>query len=200
MKIGLVVAIDPATGRVRVQFQAQDALVSAWLPVLQQKTARDQAYWLPDLDEQVVCLMDAHEEFGVVIGAIYSARDVPPVASGDKRHVRFADGTTLEYDRAAHRLTANVKGTLEAVVDVSARVVSPLVTLVAVTKIECETPLLNVSGNITAGGMITAAGNIQSTGGEVSDQKASMSAGRTIYNGHTHSAPGGATGPPQQQQ
>jgi phage baseplate assembly protein V len=93
-----------------VLFEDQDGMTSDWLPVMQKKTLQDKAYWMPDTGEHVVCLMDDNAEFGVIIGAIYSDADTPPVSSKDKYHVRFNDGTTLEYDRAAHLLKADVKG------------------------------------------------------------------------------------------
>lgn len=113
MKIGIVTATDVATCKVRVQFQDQDAVVSDWLPVMQKKTLKDKVYWMPDINEHVVCLLDDNEEFGVVLGAIYSDADTPPVTSQDKFHIKFEDGTTVEYDRSSHKLSADVKGDIE---------------------------------------------------------------------------------------
>ena len=113
MKIGIVDAIDPAACKVRVHFQDQDGVVSDWLPVMQKKTLNDKQYWMPDIGEHVVCLMDDNEEFGVVIGAIYSDADAPPISSPDKYLVKFEDGTTIEYDRTTHKLTADVQGDVD---------------------------------------------------------------------------------------
>ncbi len=114
MKIGLVIATDAKQCRVRVKFPDRDGIVSYWLPVMQKKTLKDKVYWMPDIQEHVVCLMDEHDEFGVVIGAIYSDADIPPVNSQDKYHVVFDDGTAIEYDRSEHKLTATVQGDIEA--------------------------------------------------------------------------------------
>lgn len=115
---GIVVAIDEVTCKVRVEFPDRDdgdgqTLVSDWLPVGQKKTLGDQEYWLPDLDTQVVCLMDEHLEAGVVICAIYSDTDAPPVGNKDLYYRRFKDGTIIQYDRAAHKLLADVQGDIE---------------------------------------------------------------------------------------
>lgn len=107
---GIVVAIDPKTAKVRVQFPDRDGLVSDWLPVGQRKTLGDFDYWLPDMDTQVVCLMDEHCEAGVVICAVYSDADQPPVNNPDLFYRKFKDGTVLQYDRATHQLLADVKG------------------------------------------------------------------------------------------
>ncbi|HXN85804.1 MAG TPA: phage baseplate assembly protein V, partial [Candidatus Binataceae bacterium] len=85
-------------------FAEFDQMLSYWLPVVVPKTQNDKAYWLPDVGEQVVCLMDDRDEAGVVLGAIYSKVDSTPVQSADKYHLGFKDGTSMEYDRAAHVL------------------------------------------------------------------------------------------------
>jgi phage baseplate assembly protein gpV len=102
LRVGLVVDRDASRAAVRVRFAERDQMVSWWLPVVVAKTQDDKAYWIPDLGEQVVCLMDEHDEAGVVLGAIYSAADAVPVESTEKLHVAFKDGTKAEYDRSAH--------------------------------------------------------------------------------------------------
>jgi len=90
-----------------VVFNEFDQMLSYWLPVVVPKAQNDKAYWLPDIGEQVVCLMDERDEAGVVLGAIYSQVDATPVQSADKCHLGFKDGTAIEYDRAAHVLAFN---------------------------------------------------------------------------------------------
>ncbi len=104
VRLGIVKEQDLSLARLRVIFNEFDQLLSYWLPVVVPKTQNDKAYWLPDIGEQVVCLMDARDEAGVVLGAIYSQVDATPVRSGDKFHLGFKDGTAIEYDRAAHVL------------------------------------------------------------------------------------------------
>jgi phage baseplate assembly protein V len=83
-------------------------MVSYWLPVVTPKTHADKIYWMPDVSEQVVCLMDELDEAGAVLGAIYSTPDPPPVASPDKFYLGFKDGSSIEYDRASHSLTISL--------------------------------------------------------------------------------------------
>jgi len=80
-------------------------MTSWWLAVVVPKVQADKAYWLPDLGEQVVCMMDENDEDGAVLGAIYSEVDTTPVQSGDKAHWSFKDGSSLEYDRNTHILS-----------------------------------------------------------------------------------------------
>ena len=103
-RIGIVQAQDPAHAKVRVVFPDYDAMISWWLPVVFAKTQDDKVYWIPDIGEQVVCLMDLRDEAGAVLGAIYSSADVPPVNSPDKYHLAFKDGASFDYDRVAHLL------------------------------------------------------------------------------------------------
>lgn len=158
MKIGIVTAADPVTCKVRVQFQDQDGMVTDWLPVMQKKTLKDKGYWMPDLNEHVVCLMDENEEFGVVIGAIYSDADAPPVGSQDKYHVKFQDGTTVEYDRASHKLKADVKGDVELLA--SGTLTASITGNTIVT-----TPTLTLNGTLSVNGSISASGSIIDGGG-----------------------------------
>ena len=95
-RVGLVEAQDANKCRVRVSFTDRDHLTSWWLPVVVPKSQTDKAYWLPDVGEQVVCMMDERDEDGAVLGAIYSDVDVTPVQSADKVHWSFKDGTSLE--------------------------------------------------------------------------------------------------------
>src|SRR5450631_6158 len=88
-RLGIAKDQDTSLGRVRVTFNEFDRMLSYWLPIVVSKTQNDKAYWLPDVGEQVVCLMDERDEAGVVLGAIYSQSDATPVQSADKFHLGF---------------------------------------------------------------------------------------------------------------
>lgn len=121
LRLGEVTATYPERGTVRVRLADARAggsgdapLVSAELAVLHHRTGRDKSWWMPDVGEHVACLfLPFGREDGLVLGAIYSAADPVPVADQDKARLQFADGTVLEYDRAAHKLTGNVAGEIE---------------------------------------------------------------------------------------
>lgn len=181
MKIGIVIETDPAACKCRVCFPAFDALVSWWLPVLHHKTGKDKSYWMPDADEHVCCLMDDNAEFGVILGAIYSDADQPPVASQDKYHVRFEDGTWIEYDRATHLLKADVQG--DVVVNAAGSITGIAkgpVTVQSAAQVLVQAPIIVLAGdvmitknldvalNIHAGGNIIASGDVLAGDGAVS--------------------------------
>ncbi len=178
--IGIVVARDPDKHRARVQFPDHDNMVSAWLPVGVQTSAGDYDYWLPDLQTQVACLMDENYEFGVVLCAIYSDADLPPVTGKDLYYRRFKDGTIIQYDRASHKLTANVQGTVD---------------LVATGDITSTSPLWTHNGNLKVNGHVVASGNVADANGAKT-----MAGMRDVFNTHTHrdNSHGATTNPPDQ--
>lgn len=110
LRVGVVTSTNPATGTARVQFPDADGLVSYDFPVLQRKTGKDKDYHMPDAGEHVACLCLGNGlEQGCIVGALYSKGDATPVSSQDKRHTKFSDGTFVEYDRASHTLSGEVK-------------------------------------------------------------------------------------------
>lgn len=109
-RVGLVKTLDAASGRVRVTFPDRDQMDSWWLPVVFAKTQNDKAYWMPDVGEQVVCLMDEYDEDGAVLGSIYSSVDTPPAADPDKLMWNSRDGASFSYDRVAHALQIALPG------------------------------------------------------------------------------------------
>jgi phage baseplate assembly protein V len=119
-RIGIVTEQDLTNARVRVRFPDRDHLISYWLQIITPKTLADKTFWMPDVGEQVVCVMDEFDEAGAVLGAVYSTVDQPPVQSADKFHLTFKDGTVIEYDRAAHALTISLCAGASATVNAPA--------------------------------------------------------------------------------
>lgn len=177
-RVGLVQAQDVQNARVRVTFPDRHQMISWWLPILVPKSQNDKANWLPDIGEQVVCLMDAHDEDGAVLGAIYSQADTtPPSMTADKWHVTMKDGAIFEYDRSSHTLAVNVpsNGTINITVN-------------------------GGSANITANGGNV---NLSAPNGDVTfktdEHTGSVNEIIDTYNTHTHSDPTeGNTGVPNQ--
>ena len=140
-----------------------------------------------------------------MLGSMYGAQ-MPPVSSGDKFHRTFSDGTTLEYDRAAHKLRASVRGDVEASVTGNVEVTlqgngkvtaGGALELTSAAKIGLNTPALSMGGSGGGGteaatqGNIRHRGNITVTGGDVTVNGISFLA-------HVHDCPhGGTTGAPK---
>jgi phage baseplate assembly protein gpV len=113
LKFGVVTRVDAANCRARVRYQDNEGIESWWLAVIQRKTTGDRDYHLPQPGEHVACMVDAHNDEGVILGAIYSAADPAPVSSQDKRHTQFEDKTEVEYDRKTHEMRASIRGGVE---------------------------------------------------------------------------------------
>ena len=103
-------AIDPQKMLVRCEIPDMDKVLSPWLLIIVPNSLKNKDYYLPDLEEQIVILLDENSESGVCLGAVYSTKDIPPINNLDKRHVKFDDGTTVEYDRKTHKLQIKVQG------------------------------------------------------------------------------------------
>lgn len=199
-RVGFVVGRQPERMRVKVQFKdtTTASLVSDWLPVLTSRACQDRQYDLPDEGDQVLCLFLAFGlEQGFVLGAMYGGAN-PPVASGDKWHRVFKDGTILEYDRAAHKLFADVKGDVEAIV--SGKVVLTVEGGVAVTsasRIDLNAPVINQGGGNTSGTEAAVEGNTRQRG-TIRVEDGDVVVNGISFLGHVHPCPhGGNTGVPQ---
>lgn len=201
IRLGTVTARDAA--HLRVQVRCADTvtapLVTDWLPVLVPRACGDCQYDLPDVGDAVLCLFLPHgREAGFVLGSFYSG-GVPPVADGDRWHRQFRDGTTLEYDRKAHKLTADVKGdvAITATGSVTGRITGALkadaegaVSVSSAAQIDLTAPAMNLGGS---GGGTQAAmqGTFRLQDGDIIVEGIS-------FLGHVHSCPhGGTTGAPQ---
>ncbi len=111
-------------------------------------------------------------------------------------------------------MTILVEGQADITVTGPTTVTTPTATVHAETLVELDTPLVHATGNFavdggiscagtfgTSGGKIQTPGDIESTGGDVSDSTRSMAEDRGIYNGHSHPGDsGGTTGAPNQAQ
>ena len=109
IRVGRVTSTDDTAGTARVQFQDRNGLVSFNLRVVVRNSLQNKDYWMPDINEQVLCLfMPIGIENGWIIGSFYSDVTTAPASTKDKRRTTFEDGTTVEYDRDSHTLTVDI--------------------------------------------------------------------------------------------
>ena len=107
---GIVAAVDEAGHNLKVRLPALENMETDWLPMLTAAAGGNQFYSLPDEGEQVVCLLDAQGESGVVLGATYNAADKPPVADKNKWVRKFSNGTVIEHDRRSGNVRVQTAG------------------------------------------------------------------------------------------
>lgn len=156
LKFGTVSASRPGFARVRLP--DTDNMRTMWLPIAYPKTLEDQCYWTYDPGEHVAVLLDAQGEDGVILGAIFSDADTPPVTDKDKFGIRFKDGAELEYDRATH--TLSVKGVQKVIVEAGTSIL-----LKAGTKVTVDAPNTEFTGNVVVKGKLTYQGGLDGSGG-----------------------------------
>ncbi|HYG50496.1 MAG TPA: hypothetical protein VD905_06315 [Flavobacteriales bacterium] len=112
LRFGNITQIDAAKGLARVHFDDLE-IVSGWLPILSPRTNSDKQSDPMEEGEHVACVMDKHDEHGVILGAIFSTADTPPAEAGADKFVRkFKDGTIFKYDRGAAHEYEITNGTL----------------------------------------------------------------------------------------
>ena len=104
LRFGIVSQIDPINVQARVSFE-DDESTSFWLPIIQTKTLKDKFYAMPDIGEQVACLMDENSEDGVILGAIYSTEDVSTTQSEKQLSINLEDGSYINADKENQTLT-----------------------------------------------------------------------------------------------
>lgn len=104
LRFGIVSQINPVLVQARVNF-GDDESTSFWLPVLQTKTLKDKFYSIPDIGEQVACLMDENSEDGVILGAIYSTEDVSISQSEKELSINLENGSSINANKDTNTLT-----------------------------------------------------------------------------------------------
>jgi len=111
-------------------------------------------------------------------------------------YIKISAGGNIIHTTSADRIndiggskTETVGGSWNIGVTGPATITAPTVTIVASEKVAMTTPLLAVTGAITAGLNITATGNVADAGGTKT-----MAAMRTIFNTHTHQEHGDGGG------
>ena len=105
IRIGRVSSIDVNTNTARVAFSGSMV---------------DKDYWIPDIDEQVLCLMLPNKSGqglneGFIIGSFFSKEDEPQERSADVRAIKFGDGTVIKHDRKSGSLTVNATGDISII-------------------------------------------------------------------------------------
>lgn len=118
IRIGNVSAVNPAAGTARVAFNATDRQVSYELPVLTRGSMNNKDYWMPDINEQVLCMFLPNTSGhgvcdGFILGTFYSTVDAPEEASVDVHALKLSDGSIIKHDRKTGNLTIEVTGNID---------------------------------------------------------------------------------------
>lgn len=214
IRVGTIMAIDLAKARVRVK---SGDIESAWLPWSTGRASAAKRRWdPPEVGEQVVMLSPSGDmRQAVVLTGVYKASAAAPSDSGDKDATVYGDGTTIEYDRASHTLTADLQGTkvLASREKIELTIGSTKLTLTASgATLDAQQLTVNAeqstfNGDVTVTGLLTYGGGLAGSGGSGASVEGpvAITGGTVTHNGknigsdHSHSGVstgGGTTGAP----
>lgn len=200
LRYGVIAQLDEANARASVDL---GEVVTDMLPWFADRAGADTSWWAPEPGEQVMVFSPSGElAMGVILPGIYSTAHPANGNVKTLKRVTYADGTVVQYDRAAHQLTIDTSASNGAVV-VNAGTGNVTVNCAAATvkatgSVTLDTPsthctgalvvdgTTNLKGTTTCGADVIASGTI--TGGKVK-----TSAGIDV-DAHHHTAQG-ATSP-----
>lgn len=104
IRIGTIADADYAGQRVRVDVGGN---VTDWRPWATYRAGDAQTWWPPGIGEQVILLSPEGDlNQAIAFPAIYSNKAKPPSTNPAHHTTQYADGAVIQYDSAAHTLTA----------------------------------------------------------------------------------------------
>jgi len=92
-----------------------DNLESGELRILQRGGVKNQDYWMPDVDDEVVCIFpDNDDNFcdGFVAGCLFNEKSPPNAGSQDIQRKDFAGGSYFEFNRSTGDWNINCTGNI----------------------------------------------------------------------------------------
>ena len=115
IKVGTVSSVDAVNCTVKVEFDDKDGAVSGDLMPFNRGSKAVKDYWLPDVGEQVSCLLlpnDKNLSTGWILGSYFSEKAPPNAADANIRRIDFGDGSFIEYDRGSGTMNINCIGNI----------------------------------------------------------------------------------------
>lgn len=113
IRVGTVSATNPEKNTVRVTFPDHDDLVSGELRILARGGAKNRDFWMPDVDDEVVCIFPTNDENfcdGFVIGTLFNEKFPPNSDSQEISRKDFSDGSFFQFNRETGELRVECKG------------------------------------------------------------------------------------------
>lgn len=106
LQLGTIASVDLQAARVTV---AAGELTTAPLPWLTARAGDARTWWAPSVGEQVLLLAPGGDlKRGMVLPAVFSTANPAPANADKLHHTTYPDGAIVEYDAAAHKLTATL--------------------------------------------------------------------------------------------
>lgn len=117
--VGVVCAYGKTPNTVIVRRPDKDDRTTAELYIVSRGTHETKDYWMPAIDDQVLCLLLPNTSgkgpgAGYVLGAIYSEVDPPAEKDPNTRSVRYKDGSYIVNKSGAMEIHASKSLTITA--------------------------------------------------------------------------------------
>lgn len=134
------IVVDRKPGKVKVKFDDEDEDQSTWLSVGQSGSASNKMFNMPDIGDQIGCLVDWDGEDGMTVGTIYSEKDATPTNDMDNMHFSFPkSGVSIIVGKTSGDVTVSGANNV----------------LVQATNVSIEAPNIKLEGDIETLGTIT---------------------------------------------
>lgn len=183
VRVGVVAALDEAAARVTVDL---GEVVTDWLPWVTHRAGATRTWSAPRPGEQVLVLAPYGDlAQAVALPAIYQEAHPAPASTKEVEHVVFPDGSAVDYDSAAHRLTVTA-GSGQVVVNCGAATVNATQAVTLNTPQTTCTGALTVEGPFTYQAGMTGAG-ASSIAGDLAVAGGLSNQGVNVGAGHVHS-------------
>ena len=176
LMVGVVAELDATNALVKVN---ANGLTTDWIPWVVRRAGPNATWSAPEVGEQVVIgcpYGDPSQAF--VLGSLYQDANPAPATTADKERVTFSDGTSLEYDRAAHALK------VDTTANGAITIICKTANVQAADSITLNTPKTKMTGDLEVDGNTTLKGNAEVDG--TTTLKEVTSNGVNISNTHKH--------------
>ena len=108
--IGIVVAIDESSARVKLQIPEMDNFETGWFFVPQACTVGDKSHNLPKSKTLVSACCSEDLQDGCIIGALYNDEDTCILGGENFKYIFFEDGTKIQYDKLENKFLLDCVG------------------------------------------------------------------------------------------
>lgn len=179
LKFGIISNLDIPNGLAKVYFD-EDDFESGWIKISVMRSKPDQVSFPFEVNEHVWCIMDEHCEYGVIGGAVYDEENTPDGSAAGKLLIKFADNSTIEYDRENATLKFDIQGKVQ-INCTEADITSTGKTKIVATEVDITATTTKIDGILNVTGAATIQG-VASVGGLSGIEGAPVSGSDTALN------------------
>ena len=113
IRTGKITSINYKECSARVEFDDAPGIISKELKILSTNSNKVKDYYMPSLNEDVVCIFPSYSpRTGYIIGSYYSGKNLPS-ETGKMKYLFFPDGTRLKYDLETQVLEVDCVGEIQ---------------------------------------------------------------------------------------